>query len=360
MIQNTIKNVNSLEELKNIFDSYFESNVIYKFERPVVKFLYKNNLLDIFPYLFDKGYIYDLDNNAHNYLFSQIKNSPLSFYIRCPTIIILNDLVVKDINKLFLKYNISSDLLSDKFDIDNFDNYSILFKKYIISSVFGDDFTYSSILNSFDCQRDFNKLYNYIIKDKQLLNFTIFYLHELDCRNNYVVNFLLKREELYTLFNFIDLFLKYQENNCFLQYLEFMTKDKKNNAIISKGIQNYIYSNINIIFLNMDFIPLYLDNLDNVTFCNLLQSITALYGSIDFNYLVNLINLFLSKPLHKCIQIDNFIFNKNSTLIESPIPIETIFNQTADIIKTHNFDSFKKNIDHLNPNIRFYFLIDDF
>ena len=360
MIQNSIKNAKSLEELKVIFDSYFESNVIYKFPRPIVKFLHKNNFLDIFPYLFDKGYIYELEHTAHTFLFAQIKNSPLSFYIRCPTIIILNDLVVKDIKKLFTTYHIHSDLLCDTFDIDNFDNYSILFKKHIISLIFGDEFTYSNILNSFDCERDFNKLYSYIIKDKQLLNFTIFYLHELDCRNNFIVRFLLQQKDLYIHFNFVDLFLKYQEENYFQKYLEFMTQDKKNNSTISKAIQNYIHSNINTIFLNMEFIPLYLDNLDNVTFSNLLESITSLYGSINFNYLISLINLFLSRPLHKCIQIDSFIFNKNSIIIGSPIPIETIFNETAEIIKKHNFEAFKQNLDHLNPNIRFYFLIDDF
>ncbi len=110
----------------------------------------------------------------------------------------------------------------------------------------------------------------------------------------------------------------------------------------------------------MEFIPLYLDNLDNVTFCNLLESITSLYGSINFNYLISLINLFLSKPLNKSITLDNFIFNKNSSLIGSPIPIETIFNETAQTIKKYNFDCFKQNVDYLNPNIRFYFLIDDF
>lgn len=360
MIQNSIKNVKSLEELKVIFDSYFESNVIYKFQKPIVKFLYKNNFLDIFPYLFDKGYIYELEHSAHTFLFAQIKNSPLSFYIRCTTISILNNLVFKDIKKLFIKYNINSDLLCDTFDIDNFDNYSILFKKYIISLVFCDDFSYSNILSSFESQRDFNKLYSHIIKDKQLLQFIIFYLHELDCRNNFIVKFLLQQEELYTHFNFVDLFLKYQEEHYFQKYLEFFTNDKKNNAIVSKSIQNYISSNIDITFLNMEFIPLYLDKLNNVTFSNLLQAIIRLYGSIDFNYLINLIKLFLSKPLHKCIQIDNFIFNKNSPIIHSGIPIETIFNETSEIIKKHNFDCFKHNLDYLNPNIRFYFLIDDF
>lgn len=360
MIQNSIKNVNSLEDLKNIFDSYFESNVIYKFQLPIVKFLYKNNFLDIFPYLFDKGYIYDIENDAHTFLFAQIKSSPLSFYIRCPTIIVLNDLMVKDIKKLFIKYNINSDLLCNTFVLDNFDNYSILFKKYIISLVLGEDFKYSNVLNSFKSERDFNELYQHIIKDKQLLNFTIFYLHELDYHDNFIVSFLLQQEKLYIHFNFVDLFLRYQEEHYFQKYLEFFINDKKNNAIVSKAIQNYISSNINIIFLNMKFIPLYLDNLDNVTFCNLLEAITKLHGSIDFNYLINLINLFLSKSLQKCIQIDNFIFNKNSAIIKSPIPIETIFNETSDIIKTHNFDSFKQNLDYLNPNIRFYFLIDDF
>ncbi len=272
----------------------------------------------------------------------------------------LKDLVIKDIKKLFTTYHIHSDLLCDTFNIDNFDNYSILFKKHIISLIFGDEFTYSNILNSFDSERDLNKLYRYIIKDKQLLNFTIFYLHELDCRNIFFVRLLLEQEELYTHFNFIDLFLKYQEEHYFKKYLEFITHDKKNNSTISKAIQNYIHSNINITFLNMEFIPLYLDNLDNITFCNLLESITSLYGSINFNYLISLINLFLSKPLNKSITLDNFIFNKNSSLIGSPIPIETIFNETAQTIKKYNFDCFKQNVDYLNPNIRFYFLIDDF
>lgn len=191
-LENLIKNqkINNLE-LENYFDSYFEKNAMFIFNKNLCTLLKKENKEYIFKYLFDKGYLYKLFSG-----YSDFKSSSPYFYISAFVFMNYTEkLKIRMFNSMGNEKNINKDELNE-------------IKKIIDTKIFNltkECHPMLIKLSLYNCMteknfnennKDYKILKSIIIENEDYFKFSIYLLNEI-----YRIKYLGTKEEDKNKFN---------------------------------------------------------------------------------------------------------------------------------------------------------------
>lgn len=331
-LENLIKNqkINNLE-LENYFDSYFEKNAMFIFNKNLCTLLKKENKEYIFKYLFDKGYLYKLFSG-----YSDFKSSSPYFYISAFVFMNYTEkLKIRMFNSMGNEKNINKDELNE-------------IKKIIDTKIFNltkECHPMLIKLSLYNCMteknvnennKDYKILKSIIIENEDYFKFSIYLLNEIyrikylgtkeEDKNKFnreLLNYIIKNECI----NLIDvkyLILFFLDVKGIKEFIINTIKDKKYNQkeiiepiafiLMNNRLNKKITSFISIFFeiANLKVIENLLNECCRCLKLNYINSIEITKQKEKIKRFLEVINLFVNSNYDKKIYASKyFILNKD-------------------------------------------------